>query len=215
MKCPRHWARMWSRPNGDGAVPKPRVWHDLASSTQLGYTAFATYIAVVAQNHQARVGDMLVYMRLILREVQKYREGMGWLTYDSLFQQNNQGLTARWDTLDPSLHTAYITCKGVPATPLCRHCRGVDYTAANCALSHLIPPVRPGNVQHLPASTGDRKCGKYNRGKWGFIGQSWNWGKCRFPGNCYYKYICAVCGEIHTAKEYQQQVPDDPRRLQA
>ena len=148
---------MWSRPNSDGAVPKPRVWHDLASSTRLGYTAFATYIAVVAQNHQARVGDMLVYMRLILREVQKYREGMGWLTYDSLFQQNNQGLTTRWDTLDPSLHTAYITCKGVPATPLCRHCRGVDYTAAYCALSHLIPPVRLGNVQHLPASTGDRK----------------------------------------------------------
>ena len=39
--------------------------------------AFATYIAVVAQVHPARVCDMLAYMRLILREAQKYKEGGG------------------------------------------------------------------------------------------------------------------------------------------
>ena len=118
--------------------------------------AFATYIAVVAQAHPARVCDMLVYMRLILREAQKYKEGMGWLTYDSVFRQNNQGVMTRWDTLDPSLHTAFIGCQGIPATPPCRHCRGVDHIAANCALSPLIPQVRQGNMQHSAASTGER-----------------------------------------------------------
>ena len=158
---------------------------------------------------------MLAYMRLILREAQKYKEGMGWLTYDSVFRQNNQG-TARWDTLYPSLHMAFIGCQGVPATPPCRHCRGVDHIAANCALSPLIPPVHPGNVQQSAASTGDRKMRQIQqRQMGGFICWSWNWGKCRFPGNCYYKHICAVCGESHMAKECQRQTPDDARRLQA
>ena len=138
--------------------------------------AFATYIAVVAQAHPARVCDMLAYMRLILREAQKYKEGMGWLTYDSVFRQNNQG-TARWDTLYPSLHMAFIGCQGVPATPPCCHCRGVDHIAANCALSPLTPPVHPGNVQQSAASTGDRKMRQIQQRQiGGFICRSWNWG---------------------------------------
>ena len=67
--------------------------------------AFATYVAVVARAHPERVCDMLAYMRLIVREAQKHEGSLGWLTYDSVFRQNNQGAEARWDKLDPSLYT--------------------------------------------------------------------------------------------------------------
>jgi len=62
-----------------------------------------------------------------VREAQKYKDGVGWMTYDSVFRQNNQGVDARWDKLDSSLRTAYIGGQGVMVTTPCRHCRGVDH----------------------------------------------------------------------------------------
>ena len=70
--------------------------------------AFTTYVAVVAQVHPERVKDMLAYMRLVVETAQKFKEGRGWLTYDTAFRQNNQGPGARWDTLDSSLYAAYM-----------------------------------------------------------------------------------------------------------
>lgn len=55
---------------------------------------FATYITTMAQAHQVRVRDMMAYMRLIVREAQKFSEGVEWLTYDSVFRQSHQGLEA-------------------------------------------------------------------------------------------------------------------------
>ena len=48
-------------------------------------TAFATYIVIVAVAHPGRVRDMLAYMRLVVREAQKFG-GTGWLTYDQVFR---------------------------------------------------------------------------------------------------------------------------------
>lgn len=50
---------------------------------------------------------MLAYLRLIVREAQKYG-GTGWITYNQVFRRNRTGQEARWDQLDPSLHIAYI-----------------------------------------------------------------------------------------------------------
>ena len=47
------------------------------ASVNIWTCAFATYVAIVSQAHPNRVRDMLVYMRLIVREAQKYEGGMG------------------------------------------------------------------------------------------------------------------------------------------
>ena len=46
--------------------------------------AFTTYVAVVTQTHPERVKDMLAYMRLVVGTAQKFKEGRGWLTYDTV-----------------------------------------------------------------------------------------------------------------------------------
>lgn len=59
------------------------------ASIQTWTSAFATYVAVVAQVHPARVCDMLAYMRLVVCEAQKYKEGVDWMMYDSVCHQNH------------------------------------------------------------------------------------------------------------------------------
>ena len=70
-----------------------------------------TYVAIVAEVHPQRVGDMLAYLRLIVREAGKFG-GNGWLTYDSVFLRNQEGLSTPWNMLDVSLHQVYIAKKG-------------------------------------------------------------------------------------------------------
>ena len=74
---------------------------------------------------------MLMYMRLIIREAQKFH-GIGWLAYDSVFRQNNAAGETRWNVLDPSHHTAHIAQGGLAVVP-CRLCSGVDHTPTECA----------------------------------------------------------------------------------
>ena len=46
---------------------------------------------------------MLAYMHLVMHEAHKHG-GHEWLTYDSVFWRNNQGVSTTWDITDP-LHT--------------------------------------------------------------------------------------------------------------
>ena len=136
------------------------------------------------------------------------------MTYYSVFWQNNQGLDACWDKLNSSLHTTYIGGPGVMVTTPCRHCRGVDHSSINFALSPLTPPIRSGALQQSePALSDCRACQSNQKQVDSFICRSWNWDKCCFPGNCYYKHLCAICGENHMAKECPRQAPEDAKRL--
>ena len=178
--------------------------------------AFATYVAIVSQAHPNRARDMLAYMRLVVREAQTYGTGVGWLTYDSVYRQNNQGAHCRWDTLDASLHTAYIGGQGIPTVPPCRHYRGVDHSSDECALSPVVPAVRPGAPMRVELALGERKGRQLNpKQTGGFICRSWNWGKCRYPGTCYYRHVCSACGEQHMVKDCQRTAMEEARRTQA
>ena len=64
-------------------------------------------MAIVAEAHPGRVRNMLVYLRLLVWEAQKYG-GSSSIMYDQVFQRNRPGPEARWDQLDPSLHIAYV-----------------------------------------------------------------------------------------------------------
>lgn len=157
---------------------------------------------ILYEAHLERVQDMLVYMHLIVREARKFSKGVGWLTYDSVFQQNNQGLDACWDKLDPSLHTTYIGGQGIPAATPCRHCRGVDHSSAGCALSPLTPVTKYGNQTKFEKAADECKPRQPSTRPAGrFICRSWNAGKCRFPGTCYYRHVCSTCNEQHMARE--------------
>ena len=70
-------------------------------------SSFATYVAIVAEAHPGRVGDMLAYLRLIVREASKFG-GNGWLTYDAVFRRNQVGLSTPWNYIDASLHQVFI-----------------------------------------------------------------------------------------------------------
>ena len=156
--------------------------------------AFTTYVAVVAQARPERVKYMLAYMRLVVGTAQKFKEGRGWLTYDTVFRQNNQGPGARWDALDPSLYAAYVGGQGVPAVVICRYCTGADHPAESCALAPFFPSTKASLLPRFsPAGRPGRTTG--------LLCKSWNLGKCRFPGSCYYRHVCSTCGDTHRAKD--------------
>ena len=121
---------------------RERVTHQREIGSLLTWvSSFATYVAVISESHPERVPDMLMYLRLIVLESQKFN-GMGWLTYDSVFHQNNAGGGSRWNVLDPSLHTAHIVQGGLRVIP-CQICNGVDHSLDECAVAPLVLEVRP------------------------------------------------------------------------
>ena len=91
------------------APPKPPGEREITGDKALltWVSSFATYVAIVAEAHPSRVGDMLAYLRLIVREAGKFG-GNGWLTYDSVFRRNHEGLSTPWNFIDTSLHQVYI-----------------------------------------------------------------------------------------------------------
>ena len=208
------------------ALPSHRTPTSAPETREVGalatwVTAFATYIAIVAVAHPGRVRDMLAYMRLVVREAQKFG-GTGWLTYDQVFRRNRPGSDARWDQLDPSLHIAYIASQAdTPITP-CAICSEVDHSTEDCALCTVTPPTKKASV----ASSGARDMGRsgLSRPKRQLparalpnttskhICLSWNRGKCAFPGACNFQHICATCRGQHAAHDCSQTPPDSGYR---
>ena len=137
---------------------------------------------------------MLMYLRLIIRESQKFN-GMGWLTYDSLFRQNNAGRGSRWNVLDPSLHTDHIVQGGLRVIP-CRICSGVDHSPEECAVAPLVPEVRPTRPRTNRVE--NRTATPFSQTR---ICLSWNRGQCRFPGSCFFRHVCLTCEGKHKQKE--------------
>ena len=81
-------------------------------------SAFATYVAVVAEAHPGRVKDMLAYMRIIVKEAGR-SNNKGWLNYDRIFRQNAvSDPTLNWARLDSSLHSSYCILAKVSGWPV-------------------------------------------------------------------------------------------------
>ena len=85
--------------------------------------SFATYVAIVATAYPERVGDMLAYLHLVVREASTF----GWLTYDAVFRRNQEGSSAPWNSLDTALHQVYIAGNASKVVTPCRHCHEVDH----------------------------------------------------------------------------------------
>ena len=166
-------------------------------------SSFATYVAVVAEAHPNRVGDMLAYMRLIIREASKFG-GNGWLTYDTVFRRNQVGRTTPWNYIDASLHQVYIATQPGKVLAPCKHCLEVDHLSTDCAVAAMIPGPRENsaNPPSTPASA-ERSTAKgkrpapYTRQR--PICSSWNNGNCKFPGKCSYAHVCMICYGPHPA----------------
>ena len=131
-------------------TPKPTETREV-SSLPTWVSAFATYVAIVADSHPTRVRDMMAYMRLIVREAMKHGR-TGWATYDQVFRRNNTGPDARWDSLDPSLHIAYIQAQAEWSTVPCAICNEVDHTAEQCALAPMLPATKTASFPRPVAS---------------------------------------------------------------
>ena len=166
-------------------------------------SSFATYVAIVAEAHPARVGDMLAYMRLIVREAGKFG-GNGWLTYDAVFRRNQVGVSTPWNFIDASFHQVYIANQQGRVSVPCRHCLEVDHVSADCAVVAVLPKSRDGTADS-PSTTKalerswakGKRIAPYNRQR--PICSSWNNGSCKFPGICAYAHICSNCYGSHQA----------------
>ena len=195
----------------------PESWEVSALPTLV--SVFSTYVATVAAAHAEHTKDMLAYLRLLVREAQKYR-GSGWVTYDQVFRRNQTGPEARWDQLDPSLHIAYILAQAdTPAVP-CSICNEIDHVVEDCALASLAPPTKSA-MARTATPTRDWVRGAYSRSvkrplpprsqagsTQKHLCLSWNKGKCLFPGSCNYLHVCATCHEQHPARDSSQTPPD-------
>ena len=122
------------------APPKPPGEREIAGDRALltWVSTFATYMAIVAEAHPTRVGDMLVYMRLLIREAGKFG-GNGWLTYDAVFRRNNAGLSAPWNYIDASLHQFYIAIQQGKVAAPCTHCYEIDHMSTDYAVAAVLP----------------------------------------------------------------------------
>ena len=89
-------------------------------------SSFATYVAIVATAHPERVGNILAYLHLVVREASKFG-GDGWLTYDAVFRRNQEGSSVPWNSLDKALHQVYIAGNASKVVTPCRHCHEVDH----------------------------------------------------------------------------------------
>ena len=185
------------------APPKPPGEREIAGDRALvpWVSSFATYVAVVAQAHPERVGDMLAYLRLIVREAGKFG-GSGWLTYDTVFRRNREGSSTPWNVLDASLHQVYIAnAAGKVVTP-CKHCQEVDHQTSECAVATLLPKSQQALQDPPTSSTADRSSLSKGRRPASYSRQrpiylSWNTRNCRFPGKCAYAHVCTGCYGPH------------------
>ena len=164
-------------------------------------SSFATYIAIVAEAHPERVCDMLAYMRLVVREASKFG-GTGWLTYDSVFRRNHEGLGTPWNYLDASLHQVYIAGQREKVVVPCKHCHEIDHVAADCAVASVLPKSTAPASEYTPptaerAGSKGKRPTPYPRQR--LICTSWNAGNCRFPGKCTYAHVCSACYGGHPA----------------
>ena len=151
--------------------------------------AFITYIAIITPD--SRTCDLLTYARLIMREARR-AGGNGWLTYDSAFCQNAAVLLeVSWTTLDPSLHAATFLAFRSREGKHCALCGGSDHQAEDCALAPLsLQAPSPGGSDKPPGPAMPKVLSGWSS-LW--ICESWNRGRCSFPGSCSYKHWCLAC----------------------
>ena len=96
---------------------------------------FVAYVAVRIPDPTTR--DMLAYMRLIIREALRHGGG-GWQEYDRSFRRQVAiDPSLRWNTLLPDLQASTILGRGGGGSSYCPLCRGVNHSAARCALTYL------------------------------------------------------------------------------
>ena len=136
-------------------VMKPRL-RDVSSLASWIY-CFLAYAALRCPDQESR--DRLEYARLIIREAQR-QGGQVWLEYDKVFRQQAAiDPTLRWNSLQPAIQAATLfnsapapTSSGGQAWnagKFCTLCRGVDHSAAGCALAYL---QQPSSSLSVPAS---------------------------------------------------------------
>ena len=197
--------------------PKPPSEREIGVDRALltWVSSFATYIAIVAEAHPGRVGDMLAYMRLIIREAGKFG-GSGWLTYDSVYRRNQEGSSTPWNTLDASLHQVFIASQGDRITVPCKHCQELDHSPTECAVAAVLPgttastPALPSSTVTNPErpSTKGKRPIPYTRQR--PICSSWNAGNCKFPGKCTYAHVCINCYGSHPASACREKLYAGP-----
>lgn len=170
---------------------------------------FAAYMAVRTTDPLTR--DMLAYCRLIIREALRHG-GSGWQDYDRSFRsQAAIDHSLRWNSLLPGLQAATILGQRAGSGVFCTLCRGVDHTAAQCALAYMQQPLTASQPYVTSSGTqggGHRWAQSRTRGgrPLSHICYSWNTGICTFPGTCTYRHVCANCQRPHRARD----CPDTP-----
>ena len=170
---------------------------------------FTAYVAVRTQDPSTR--DMLTYCRLIIREALRHG-GQGWQDYDRSFQSQaaiDQSL--RWNVILPDLQASTILGQRAGGGTYCSLCRGVDHVSTQCALGFMQQPL---TTQH-PTVTAIPFSGSSHRPRQPSVRpicNSWNAGRCIYPGTCSFRHICATCRQCHPARDCRGTLRDSAYR---
>ena len=128
---------------------QPRQGNSLMTWVQ----CFVTYAAVVAEAHPNRMRDLMVHLRMIVREAQRHG-GDGWRSYDVLLRKIAAANSAlRWGQPLPSLYATSFLAARASAAASCENCGEGDHKSRECALS----PVKAS----LPKSGGFEQSAPY------------------------------------------------------
>ena len=173
---------------------------------------FAAYVAVRTSDPTTR--DMLAYMQLITREGLRHG-GRGWQDYDRSFRRQVAiDPSLRWNTLLPDLQASTVLGQGGGGGSYCSLCRGVDHTAARCALMYLQEPLSVPHMGIIPSAhtSAHRAVDIRYRGARASsrICTSWNRGTCAYPGMCNFRHVCALCYSTHRARDCPDAHNDSP-----
>ncbi len=168
---------------------------------------FGVYASVVASKQPGRVGQLLAYQTMIIREARRCG-GSGWQAYDTMFrQQVAHAPETDWSKLNNTLYSVTFLAQQTGRGKTCLHCMETDHTGADCA----VAPTR----SQLPQKAISREMvPSDSRGRRSRSSQpcySWNDGRCTFP-YCRYRHVCSRCEGEHRRSHCRETAKGDPRR---
>ncbi len=103
---------------------------------------FGVYASVVASKQPGRVGQLLAYQTMIIREARSCG-GSGWLVYDTMFrQQVAHAPETDWSKLNNTLYSVTFLAQQTGRGKTCLHCMETDNTAMDCAVAPTRSQLR-------------------------------------------------------------------------
>ena len=131
--------------------------------------------------------------------------GNGWQSFDAVIRQNAavNPLRTDWTSLEPSLLASTFCRERDAERKFCVLCSEGDHLKDQCALAPLLDPL-PSTAQQSYNRSRARPFRSRSPTTHNIqICNSWNAGRCKYPGTCNYAHICSLCNKTGVAASHR------------